>query len=231
MNQMMMPVLTKLNKTIIGIVVGIFLVNSLLSLQSISLNYFLSLGHDSFFSGHIYQILTYAFTENTLMGAIFNSLLFWFIGSELEGKWGTNFYLKFILINIILVAVLYLITAAIFPLRALSGTQVICYSLLTAYAMIYSERSMLFMFVFPLPAKIFCLIIAALELYMAIFSSSGWAGIIPVFSMPLTYFGLKLLSARARGELSPWKKISKERQKSKFKIIKNDDEDGPRYWQ
>jgi membrane associated rhomboid family serine protease len=136
---------------------------------------YLALSSDGFSSGLIYQLITYPFIEASFMGLLFEGLLLWFIGSELESKWGRKFYIEFFLISILSVAPLYLILSKTLGLSApLMGITGFNYALLVAYAIIYSERQLMFMMIFPMKAKYFCLLLAGIQLYtgLLLFSCS-----------------------------------------------------------
>src|SRR5271156_305048 len=50
----------------------------------------------SFLKQHYYwQLVTYMFMHADMFHILFNMLLLWMIGSELEAQWGTKFFLKY----------------------------------------------------------------------------------------------------------------------------------------
>jgi membrane associated rhomboid family serine protease len=143
--------------------------------MGISLIPFMALSVAGIKSGLVYQFLTYPFIESSLMGVIFEGLLIWFIGSELELKWGRKFYFQFLLVAILTSGPFYFIIGSIFPSLGaypLLGITSFTYGLLMAYAIIYSERQLTFMLLFPMKAKYFCMLLAAIQLYMGL--TSAW---------------------------------------------------------
>ncbi|MEW6058189.1 MAG: rhomboid family intramembrane serine protease, partial [Bdellovibrionota bacterium] len=98
----------------------------------------------------------------------------WMIGSELEGQWGTRFFLKYFFICGVSAGLFYMAVQAFFigtpanhiPMVGSSGAV---YGLLVAYGIIYSERVMLFMMVFPMKAKHFVMVLAAIEFISTVF--------------------------------------------------------------
>ncbi|MBI3543763.1 MAG: rhomboid family intramembrane serine protease [Deltaproteobacteria bacterium] len=124
---------------------------------------------------YFWQFVTYMFMHADLFHILFNMLILWMIGSELEGQWGTKFFLKYYFVCGLSAGVFYLAvqsflhgSANMVPMLGSSGAV---YGLLVAYGIIYSERMMLFMMVFPMKAKHFVMILAAIEFISTVFYS------------------------------------------------------------
>tara|TARA_B100001971_G_scaffold215192_1_gene259812 strand:- start:64726 stop:65457 length:732 start_codon:yes stop_codon:yes gene_type:complete len=243
MNQMYTPPLTRINKFIIIIHVGLFLINAILGQTTgINLVNLLGLSLGGIKSGLVFQFVTFPFIEANFLSALFNSLILWFIGSELEQKWTETFYLKFLLISSIGAGVIYIILASLLggsfnaiPVYGISGMT---FALLIAYGIIFSERQLTFMLLFPMKAKYFCMLLVGIELYMGIFSPYGKAAWAHLFSMLIGFIYLKQksLKAQGRGFGDFIKDKQRQKQKSKFSVLsggKDDDKDGkpPKYWQ
>src|SRR4051812_9257004 len=128
------------------------------------------------FQSHAYwQLVTYMFMHADLFHILFNMLILWMIGSELEAQWGTKFFLKYYFVCGLSAGLFYLGvqsflhgSANMVPMLGSSGAV---YGLLVAYGIIYSERMMLFMMVFPMKAKHFVMILAAIEFISTVFYS------------------------------------------------------------
>lgn len=236
------PPMTKINKMIIIAMASIFVLNTILIKTSgISLIPFLSLSVGGIKSGLIYQFITYPFIESGLMGVIFEGLLVWFIGSELEQKWGGKFYLEFLLVAILTSGPFYFIITSIFPSLGaypLMGLTSFTYALLMAYAIIYSERQLTFMLLFPMKAKYFCMLLAGIQLYMGLTSGAGGSSLSHLVAMGGAFVFLQYKSMKARGvSLETLKKQRhKEKMKSKLSIVRDEpkdhaDQKDPKYWQ
>lgn len=225
------PPMSSTNKTILIFCVLIFLVNATLAeVFSISLVNYLGLSSNMIFKGFIYQFLTYPFIETGFTSILFNGLLLWFIGSELELLWGERFYRKYLLLNILLVGFCYFLVSQVnsnmtyVPLKGIDGVN---FSLLVAYGLIFSERQMTFMFLFPMKAKYFCLLLAGIEIYMSIFSSYKYSAWAHLLAMGFGFIYLRYASMRARVK-NLKRDIQKKNMKSKLKLVKDDDE--PKTW-
>lgn len=124
----------------------------------------------------VWQILTYAVLHGDVSHLFLNLLMLAFIGSDLESLWGTRRFVQFSLICSIVAGVMYLLLQVLVlgqlgrPMVGASGA---IFGMLTAYGILFSERQLLFMMVFPMKAKYFVLVLAAMELMMLIFSPGG----------------------------------------------------------
>jgi membrane associated rhomboid family serine protease len=243
MNQMYTPPLSRINKFIIIFHVGLFLLNAILGqTMGINLVNLLGLSLDGIKSGFIFQIVTFPFIEVSFMGVLFNSLILWFIGSELEQRWSEVFYLKFLMLSAIGAGLFYLGLSLVFggtfsviPLHGINGMT---FALLVAYGIIFSERQLTFMLLFPMKAKYFCMLLIGIELYMGIFSTYGKASWAHLFSMGIGFLYLQYRSqlARGKGMKDMLRDLNKEKKKSKFSVLsggKDDDPNNkpPKYWQ
>lgn len=232
-NQFHTPALTKINKIILITVSSIFVLNSIATYAfGVSLVPYLALSIGALKSGHVYQFLTFPLIESSLMGVIFEGLVLWFIGSELEQKWGPKFYLEFLLIAILSSAPFYLIIGSILPSMGaypLMGLTSFTYALLVAYAIIFSQRQLTFMLIFPMKAKYFCLLLAVIQLYMGLTSSAGAASLAHLAAMGSAYVFLVYKSMKARGvTLESYKKQRhKEKMRSKLHIVSDDAKQDP----
>ncbi len=228
-SQMQLPPLTRINKTLIIGVVSLFLLHSIIKLASgAHISQFLSLSGGMFFSGHIYQLLTYPLMATGLFETIFDCLIFWFIGSELELLWGSNRYLKYILVSAILGGILFLGASSLAGYWSfLSGPGGICYSLLVAYAILFPDRTLL-LYLFPVKAKWFCLILVGILLYQGVISPGGLSALGHLGAMA-SGFGYLLFLSRKSLKLPQFNK--KKKNKAGLRIVKDDDQNGPKYWQ
>jgi len=231
------PNLTKVNKILL-ISSGIcFLLATILkAIGAFSLVKVLGLSASGLFHGLIFQLVTYPFVEVQLMNFIFNGLVIWFIGSELEGQWGVKIYTRFLFFTVILVGLIFSLVNLIFffgtPIyfASLQGLSGINFALLIAYSILYPDRQMAFMMFFPMKAKTFCWILAGIEGYLAIFNSitTSWAHLLAMgIALVMIRFQSKPLIRKALN--SPWK--SNIRGKKHLYVVKDDDKNPPKYWQ
>ena len=230
------PPLTMINKYLIGIIVSVFLVYSIIHLSSSAyISQFLGLSGGLFFSGHIYQLVTYPFMATGLFEVLFDCLIIWFIGSDLEQTWGSFRYLKFLVASCLGGAVIFLGINSLLPAwTLLAGPGGIAYALLLAYSILYPSRT-LFLLFFPIKAKWFCLILIAMQFYLGIFSPGGagaWGHLGTMLSGFLYMLFLSRNSLSLPTYFQVFKKSEKKtRKKDHLKLVKDDEDKPPKYWQ
>lgn len=231
------PPLTKKNKIIL-IATGVcFLIASVSqAVGAFSLPGILGLSAAGLSNGLVYQLLTYPLVETHLMSFLFNSLVVWFIGSELESQWGNRVYLRFLLINVLGVALIFSLINFVFffgttpfftPLAGLTGIN---FAMLIAYALLYPDRQMSLMMIFPMRARTFCWILAGIEAYMALFSNltASWAHLLAMgISYLIIQFQTRPLIRKALNATFE----SKKRSKNHLYVVKDEDQKPPKFWQ
>ncbi|MEM8864023.1 MAG: rhomboid family intramembrane serine protease [Planctomycetota bacterium] len=151
-----------------------------------------------------YQLLTYGFLHdpNNLMHIVFNMYGLWLFGSQLESRYGSRELLFFYLTAILAGGVLYTLGGFFTPepsvvLGASGGTVAVT----ILYALLYPHRTILLMFVFPVPMWVVgCLIVGG-----DIFNTIGVAGANNIASSAhLGGAALALLYFRQQWRLSDW---------------------------
>jgi len=159
----------------------------------------------------VYQLVTYMFIHAGLLHILFNMLALWMFGTELERMWGTRFFLKFYFITGIGAGALTVLLTYLLPFGPLRQLQVsyivgasgAIYGLLLAYAMYFPDRQIYMYLVFPIPARIFVLIMGAIALYLSMSDSGGVANATHLCGLLVAYVYLKGL----RLALNPWAEV------------------------
>ncbi len=145
--QMQMPTLSKTNKILMITTGVLFLLESLLSRGAgFSLTSILGLSAKGLGDGLVFQLVTYPLVEKQLLAVIFNGLLLWFLGSELETQWGRKRYLQFIGAATLTAGIVYVLIGLTFLSHTavssfpLSGLQGIGAALCVAYGILYPDH-------------------------------------------------------------------------------------------
>jgi membrane associated rhomboid family serine protease len=199
----------------------------------------LGLVPSTFFEGHRYwQLFTYSFLHSDVMHLIFNMLMLAFIGSELEGAWGRTHFLRYYFFCTSVAGVVYLILHTWVLKGAGSalmvGASAGIYGLLMAYGLIFGERVMLFMMLFPMKAKHFVLVLGLIELMTTVYSNGG-----PVASgahLAGMVAGFFYLWGRARWIMAQKNRAPKRKKSKHLKLVvdhPHEDEDhhgDPKTW-
>ncbi len=136
---------------------------------------------DHFF---IWQFFTYMFIHSSgVFHLLFNMLMLWMFGSELEQLWRSRFFLTFYLVCGVGSALVYFVSVKLYlllggELETIAHTPMVgasgaIFGLLLAYGWIFGERWVLFMFIFPMKARTFTLLIACVTLLTIVSSGLG----------------------------------------------------------
>jgi membrane associated rhomboid family serine protease len=120
--------------------------------------------------GALWQPITYMFLHDTqwLMHILFNMLMLWMFGGELERFWGPRAFLRYYLVCGIgggVAAVLLGISFGGMHARAATiGASGALFGLFVAFGIIFARRTVLFLFVFPMQARTMALILVVANL-------------------------------------------------------------------
>jgi membrane associated rhomboid family serine protease len=130
--------------------------------------------------GMIWQPLTYAFLHDPLspMHLLFNLLFLWMFGGELERFWGSRAFLRFYLVSALGGGVFITLIGFVFRSRgaldiATVGASGAIFGLIMAYAVIFGERTVLFMLLFPMKARTMAMILFAIAFFYTFRGSAG----------------------------------------------------------
>ena len=182
----------------------------------------------------IWQLVTYMFLHGDVFHILFNMLLLWMFGTELERTWGTRFFAKYYFVTGIGAAVTSLVWA-ISPLpfadsmydSVMIGASGAVYGVLLAYGLYFPHRPIYMYFVFPVPAKYFVMIMGAIAFLSSVGSAgSGVAHTAHLGGLLVGYLYLKGLRGRPLAELKyRWLRWRMNRARNKFGVYSGGRED------
>jgi membrane associated rhomboid family serine protease len=190
-----------------------------------------------------WQLVTYMFFHAlSPFHLFFNMMLLWFVGAELEKHWGARFFTVFFFVCGIGAAFIYCLGVAIYasitgvqtplviPVLGASGAL---FGLLVAYGIVFSERVIYFFGLFPLKAKYFVMVAAALD--FASLLTTGFAGSEVAYLAHLggAIVGFLFLWGHTRWKASNTKSKLKKKASGLRLVVDNEklkNEDGPKYW-
>ena len=160
-------------KAIIWVNVGMFLLTTFVP----PLVLYLGLTPAAFFQElWVWQPITYLFLHGDLFHLLFNMLALWMFGVELERLWGTRFFVRYYLVTGLGAAATTLLVAILSDriyYAVTIGASGSVYGLLLAFAMYYPNRPIYMYFLFPVPAKIFVMIIGGIVFLSSISDTRG----------------------------------------------------------
>ncbi|MEK6627945.1 MAG: rhomboid family intramembrane serine protease [Bdellovibrionota bacterium] len=246
MNQIQIAPLTPVVKKLIIAIsfVWIFIQIILGSFLKLNLSTWLVLHPDQVLEKFwVWQLFTYMFFHAlSPFHIFFNGLMLWFFGSELEKYWGSRFFTTYFFTCGVGAAIVYCLGVALYALGSgnqaplvipVLGASGALFGLLVAYGIVFSERVIYFMGLFPMKAKYFALIAAALDLSSLL--TTGFAGTEVAYLCHLggALVGFSFLWGHTRFKLNKTKSKLKRNTGSLRLVVDNEKpkkEDNPKYW-
>jgi membrane associated rhomboid family serine protease len=177
-------------------------------------------------NGMLWQLVTYMFLHAGVWHLVFNMLALWMFGAELERDWGTRLFLKYYFLCgiaaglcVVLVSLVRRSEAHI-PTLGASGA---IYGLLLAYGVLYADRIILFMLLFPMKAKYAVMVFGAIEFIGFWTPGTGVSHVAHLGGMLFGYLYLKTRlqrrpgnpAASLRTRFQDWKR---QRARRKFQV-------------
>jgi membrane associated rhomboid family serine protease len=145
--------------------------------------------------GYLWQPFTYMFLHSPVQIShlLLNLLILWMVGGDLERHWGGKRYLTYYLVcgagAGVFVTVAGYLSGTNVPTIGASGA---IYGLLLAYGIIFSERTILFMLIFPMRARTLSWVLFAVAFVSAWGqSASGVSHVAHLGGMVVGYLYLK----------------------------------------
>ena len=185
-------------KMLIWVNVGVFVAGMLIPpLGRLLINLF-GLRPEAVLTGlRIWQPVTYLFLHGGIGHILFNMLVLWMVGVQLERLWGPSFFLRYYFITGIGAGVATIV-AGLLPfafseptyLAVTIGASGAIYGLLMAFAIYYPNTPILMFFLFPVPAKYFVMIIGAIT-FLSVPRSAGVAHVAHLGGLVVGYVYLK----------------------------------------
>lgn len=189
----------------------------------------------------VWQVFTYMFLHSeNVFHVVFNMLILWFLGSELEYLWGRRFFLFYYLASGIGAGLIYLFTITLyylftgnfapltFPVIGASGA---IFGIILAYGILFGERIIYFFMIFPMKAKYFVMILGTIEVLNLL--NTGFSGRVA----NLAHLGGLIsgfLVLRFWPRIRDWivKKQTQSRGRKLKLVVDNDKHPpkGPKYW-
>ena len=181
--------------------------------------------------GMIWQPFTYMFLHDPLgpMHLLFNLLFLWMFGGELERYWGSRGFLRYFLIcgvgGGVFITLLGLAAGAMHqPTIGVSGAL---FGLIAAYGMIFGERTVLFMLLFPMKARTMAMILFAIAFFYTFTGSGGNVSHVGHLGGALTGF-LYLKRAWRVGNL--YRELRWRLRRRRFKVMPRETKDDSDRW-
>lgn len=247
--QLQVVQMTPVVKRLIVINVAIWLVGQVILEQYVFtsrplLNYFSlipGLVVEKFF---IWQPITYMFLHSlSITHVLFNMLMLWWFGAELEMRWGSRLFLIYYLASGIGAGLIYTIGVAIYSavtgsvvglVSPVVGASGAIFGLLLAFGILFGERVILFFFVFPMRVKYFVMIIGAIEV-VSLLNVGAQSGVANLAHLGGLVSGYLFLVFWTKNQQKLRRKNGKKSRRGLRLVVNNessetDEGDGPKYW-
>ena len=192
----------------------------------------------------IWQPLTYMFLHTYQVTHIFfNMLMLWFLGTELEKRWGRKFFLSYYMISGVGAALFYCVgtmayylykpsaNALVIPVMGASGAV---FGLLIAYGIIFAERIIYVFGVFPMKAKYLVMMLGAFEFASLMTSDVNGGEVAYLCHLGGLASGYLTLVSWNRIQKYQWNRKTKKRGRNLRLVVDNDEKSkqssDPKYW-
>lgn len=194
------------------------------------------------FDFQIWQIFTYMFLHSmSVTHILFNMLMLWFFGAELEQRWGTKFFLIYYFSCGIGAAILYCIgvwawalgtgsqTGLIVPVIGASGAV---FGLLLAQGIIFGERIVYFFMLFPMKTKYFVALMGLVQLASMMTSGVSGGEVAYLAHVGGLVAGFVTLQVKAWFTRQDFKKKVKNKGRNLRLVVDNEKKSDkpPKYW-
>lgn len=192
---------------------------------------------------YVWQLFTYQFFHAiSPFHLLFNMLMLYFFGSELERRWGSKFFTFYYLMSGAGAALIYCVGVAIYAaitgfrpilLTPVLGASGALFGLLLAYGIIFAERELYFMGFFPMKAKYFVILAGAMDL--ASLMGTGFAGGEVAYLAHLGGIAAGFMILRGHVQFKSYQAKAKlKRKSSNLRLVVDNDkpgkDDNPKYW-
>jgi membrane associated rhomboid family serine protease len=189
--------------------------------------------------GRVWQVATYLFLHSpgSITHILFNMLAVWMFGVDLERRWGTRGFLTYYFVTGIGAGICtVLVTCLPFAgaqesYRAVTiGASGAVYGLLLAWGVLFPSRQILFMLLFPLPARVYVILMGAIAFFSALSATSnGVANVAHLSGLLIGWLYLKGprdVRLELQYRLTRWKM---DRMRRKFEVHRGGRDDWDRH--
>lgn len=181
--------------------------------------------------GFVWQPLTYMFLHSPLdpFHILLNLLFIWMFGGELERHWGSRAFLRYYLVCGVGAGVFITIWAFIVGTETTTtiGASGALFGLIIAFGMIFADRTVLFMLIFPMKARTMAMILFGITFFLTFRSSGGLVSHAGHLGGALTGF-LYLKRAWRVGDF--YRELKWKVRRRRFKVIEPDKKDDFDRW-
>ncbi len=192
------------------------------------------------FDYQIWQAVTYMFLHSMQVTHIlFNMLMLWFFGSEVEQAWGTRKFLIYYFFTGVGAALIYCVGTMLYayftgnahqmmiPVIGASGAL---FGIMLAYGVLFGDRTVYFFMLFPMKARYFVILMGIIEFANMITSQVSGSEVAYLAHLGGLVTGyLYILISRWRPP-TPRKGSGGGKKGRHLQLVVDNDKNGPKYW-
>lgn len=233
----MTPMVKRLIIINVAIWFGLQVVVESLVKQPVS-NYLSLVPANFLFGYHLWQAVTYMFLHSLQVTHIlFNMLMLWFFGSDVEQAWGSRKFLFYYLFTGVGAALVYCLGMALYtyftgdirqlviPVVGASGAL---FGVMLAYGMLFGDRTVYFFMLFPMKAKFFVLLMGLIEFANMITSQTSGSEVAYLAHLGGIIVGFVYIM------IDKWKSQPRKNNGGKkgrhLQLVVDNDKSKPKYW-
>jgi membrane associated rhomboid family serine protease len=130
-----------------------------------------------------WQLLTFSFVHTNVLGWLFNMMLIYYFGNELEGIWGERRFIQFVLASALTGGVVYLLLTLVPPLMVMAlptapmfDSSAISLGLLVAVGMLFPHRPIRVFFVLEVTQRVAVWIFLGIIMFLTLGEFSNGSG-------------------------------------------------------
>lgn len=192
------------------------------------------------FDFSVWQLFTYMFLHSMqITHILFNMLMLWFFGAELEQKWGTKFFLTYYFSSGVGAALLYCLAMGGYAFATGSteslaipviGASGAIFGLLLAQAIIFGERIVYFFMIFPMKTKYFVGLMGFIQIASMMSSSVGGSDVAYLAHLGGLVAGYICLKAKDWSDRQRFKKPKSKGRNLRLVVDNEKNDKPPKYW-
>jgi membrane associated rhomboid family serine protease len=193
------------------------------------------------FDYSIWQLVTYMFLHSLQVSHIlFNMLMLWFFGGEVEQVWGSRRFLSYYFFTGVGAALIYCLGMGLWALATgdtrslvipVVGASGALFGIMLAYGIVFGDRTIYFMMLFPMKARFFVLLMGLIEFANMITSQASGSEVAYFAHLGGLLAGFLYIQwHRWRGQRPRGSAGSKKGRHLQLVVDNDNSVQGPKYW-
>lgn len=244
--QMMIP-LTPMVKKILIVTVGVWIIGQIILEKFLGIpiiSIFALIPKKTIYDFFIWQPFSYFLLHSyEIFHILFNMLILWWLGADLEQKWGSKFFLLYYVVCGAGAGIIYALSIWVYTLVTnefqimyypVIGASGAVFGLMLAFGIYFGDRIIYFLMLFPMKAKYFVMILGGIEVINILNTGPAGGQVANLAHLGGLITGYVFLKLWTLSYYQNWNK-KKERKRSKLKLVVDKDKNNkgngpPKYW-